>query len=320
MEEKTEVIYTKASLGRRMLAHLIDVGIFLFAAIILFTSFNMLMKETGYYQIRINDLVAMRNASGLYVDNEKITTYVKDDSLYPNYSDKKVALSDRIDAFYHNSTYFDNFTDINNKYNERKANAKSGTIYLFEESAENPGEYVEKAVDAKLLYEFYSNEIDNYSLGYLVNNSTFLALTQFSFRCSVVEVIIAAFISFIIFYYILPTTCFKRGRQTIGMKLEKIGLISIRADNITFGTYTLRAVFMFFVFVPLNFVGFLIPSFLSIGMMYFSKTNSSLPNYVFNDYMVDITNQDIYFNDLERAEFQTKAKEASIENQNFKLK
>ena len=55
-------------------------------------------------------------------------------------------------------------------------------------------------------------------------------------------------------------------------------------------------------------------------MMYVNKTNSNLPNYVFNDYAVDVDNQTIYLNALERAESEFKLQEISIENKDFTIK
>ena len=104
------------------------------------------------------------------------------------------------------------------------------------------------------------------------------------------------------------------------MKIENVGLVSIKAVNITVGKYIGRFVFNYFVFFILNFVGFLIPSIVSITMMFVNKTNSNLPNYVFNDYAVDVTDQRIYLNSLERAESEFKLQEISIENKDFTLK
>ncbi len=77
---------------------------------------------------------------------------------------------------------------------------------------------------------------------------------------------------------------------------------------------------MYLVFLPINVATFLIPSFISIGMMYFNKTNSSLVNYIFNDYIVDISNQDIYFNDMEREEAIESLKSLTLDNKDFSLK
>ena len=104
------------------------------------------------------------------------------------------------------------------------------------------------------------------------------------------------------------------------MKLEKIALISVYADNISIGKYIGRFFFMFFVFIILNFVSFTLPSIVSISMMYLTKTNSSLVNYVFNDYVVDVSIQKIYMSALEREESEIHLKDVSIENNDFSIK
>ena len=106
-DSRTEVVYTKVKPGKRMLGHLIDVGIFLITSVLLFTLSNVVIKETGFYKQKINSLIQLRNDSKLYVNNKVVTTYVEDDTLFPNYEDKKNYLSVAIDEFYHNSTYFD---------------------------------------------------------------------------------------------------------------------------------------------------------------------------------------------------------------------
>ena len=312
---KSEVIYTKAKTNRRMLGHLIDIGIFLLTGIILFTLSNVIIKKTPFYSNKINALTQLRNESKLYVDDEVITSYVQDDTTFPNFEDKKNFLSVCIDEFYHNSTYFSDIPSQMSKYDTRRL-AKEN---LFELNSENV--VVEKeGAEASLLYSFYKTEVDDYALIYLYNNINYVTLSRFSFLTTLVEIIIVAFLSFFIFYYIFPAFIFKRGRQTIGMKLLKYGIITVHAVNQGLGIYSLRAVFMFFIFLPINFVSFLIPTFVSLGMMYFTKTNSSLVNYVFNDYMVDLSSQDIYLNDLERIEAQNALKNMSIESKDFTLK
>ena len=104
------------------------------------------------------------------------------------------------------------------------------------------------------------------------------------------------------------------------MKMEKIGIISIHADNVTTGKFVGRFFFNYFVFFILDFVGFLIPAIVSITMMFVTKSNSNLTNYVFNDYAVDITDKTIYLNSLERDEAEFKLQEISLENKDFTLK
>lgn len=310
---KTEVVYTKAKPGRRMLAHVMDVGIFLIMSIMLFTVSNLIVRNSSSYTQSMERLSQIRNESGLYTENVIITTYVNDNTKFPNTTDKKEYLRKGIDYFYNNPTYFDDIAKQMEIYDKRRLDS-----LLFERNSEE--EVVEKNVDVQLLYTFYESEIDDRAVVLLLNNLEYVTLSRISFISSLIEIIVSATLSFIILYYIVPAFIFRRGRQTIGMKLSKIGLITIHAVNESLGIYTLRALFMFFVFIPINFVSFMIPTFVSITMMYVNKTNSSLVNYVFNDYMVDLTSQDIYLNDLERIEAQESLKQASLENRDYRLK
>ena len=310
---KTEVVYTKAKPGRRMLAHIMDIGIFLFTAIMLFTVSNLAVRNSSSYIRSMERLAQVKNESGIFTNNIVISTYVEDNAKFPNTTDKKEYLRKGIDYFYHNPTYFDDIAKQMENYDKRRLDS-----LLFEKNSED--QVVEKNIDVQQLYTFYKSEVDDHAVVLLLNNLEYVSLSRISFIAALIEIIISATLSFIIFYYIFPAFIFRRGRQTIGMKLSKIGLITIHAVNETLGIYTLRAVFMFFVFIPINFVSFMIPTFISITMMYVNKTNSSLVNYVFNDYMVDITAQDIYLNDLERIEAQESLKQASLENRDYRLK
>lgn len=310
---KTEVVYTKAKPGRRMLAHVMDIGIFLFMAIIVFTISTVIIRNSSFYIQKMERLTQIRNESGLYTNNIVITKYVEDDSNFPTTTSKKIFLSNKINYFYHNSTYFDDIEKQMEVYDKRRLDSN-----LFFRNSDDV--VVEKDVDVSLLYSFYRSEVDDHAVVLLLNNLEYVSLSRFSFLVILVQIIISVVLSFFIFYYAIPAFIFRRGRQTIGMKLSKIGLISIHAVNESLGIYSLRAVFMFFVFIPINFVSFMIPTFVSITMMYVNKTNSSLVNYVFNDYMVDVTAQDIYLNDLERIEAQNSLKQASLENRDYRLK
>ena len=320
MENKTEVVYTKAKLLKRMGAHFIDLGLTFLATVFLFAIFNSVITKSGFYKAKENEMVQVKNETGLYEDGTLITTYVEDEEKYPSYKDRKDVLSVRILDFYHNATYFSD-DKMMKAYDERRLNAtttvESSTVHLFIKDGDN---IIENNVSDESLFNFYKAEIEDISLGYLVNNPVYFNLTRFSFWVTIIEIIVFGTFSFTVFYLVMPLAAFRRGRQTIGMKLEKIGLINVHAENIGWGIYTLRFFFMYVVFLLLDFVGFLIPALVSLGMMYFSKTNSSLVNYVFNDYMVDVTDQMIYFAAWEREESEIKLQEMSIENKDLNLK
>ena len=314
---KIEVVYKKAKLGKRMLAYFIDIGLLIMSTLIMLSIINIPITSSPWYKSKEAELVQLRNDSGLCENGINIVDYVSTNSDYSSYEEKKNFLSERIDNFYKNTTYFTDLEKIKNDYETRKLEAKKDGVNLF---VKEDGEVKENAVSAELLYNFYVDETQNYTYAYLMRNANYFYLTRFSFLVTVVEFISLFTLFFVVYFLILPLTCFKRGRQTIGMKLEKIGLISVKAVNITAGKYVGRFVFNYFVFFILNFVGFLIPSIVSVTMMYVNKTNSNLPNYVFNDYAVDVTDKTIYLNALERAESEFKLQEISLENKDFTIK
>lgn len=314
---KKEVVYKKAKLGKRMLAYFIDIGLLLMSALIMLSVINIPITHSSWYKSKENELTEIRNETGLYVGGINIVDYLTDNNEYPSYEEKKNELSTRIDNFYKNTTYFNDLNKIQNDYENRKSNAKKDGVNLFVQDGDK---VVENSVSAEYLYNFYVEETQNYTFGFLMRNTNYFYLTRFSFLVTVVEFISLFTLFFIVYFLVLPLTCFKRGRQTIGMKLEKIGIISVKAVNVTTGKYIGRFVFNYFVFFILNFVGFLIPSIVSITMMYVNKTNSNLTNYVFNDYAVDVADKTIHLNALEREESEFKLQEISLENKDFTLK
>ena len=314
---KIEVVYKKAKLGKRMLAYFIDIGLLIMTTLIMVSIINIPITRSSWYKSKENELTEIRNETGLYVDGINIVDYLTDNEGFPSYEEKKNELSNRIDNFYKNTTYFNDLNKIKTEYDNRKLNAKKDGVNLF---IQEDGKVVENAVSAEHLYNFYVEETQNYTFAFLMRNTNYFYLTRFSFLVTIVEFVSLFTLFFIVYFLVLPLTCFKRGRQTIGMKLEKIGIISVKAVNVTTGKFIGRFVFNYFVFFILNFVGFLIPSIVSITMMYVNKTNSNLTNYVFNDYAVDVADKTIYLNALEREESEFKLQEISLENKDFTLK
>lgn len=313
-----EVVYFKAKLGRRIFALFIDISLFILTTFILFSITNTPITNSSWYKAKDNQLTEIRNESGLYVEGIVLTTYVEQSGSLTSFEQKKVFVSERIDTFYNNTTYIKDINSNKEQYNQRKLTAKTDkgvNLFILDGST-----IVENNVSDELLYNFYKDEIDNFALAQLFNSNLYFNLVQFSFLTTLVQFISLIVLTYSIYFVVLPLTCFKRGRQTIGLKLSKIGLISVRADNVTPGKYIGRSIFNFFIFVVLNFFSFLIPSFVSLGMMFFSKRGDSLTNYVFNDYAVDVSNQSIYFNALEREEQTNRLKQISIENKDLRLK
>ena len=68
-----------------------------------------------------------------------------------------------------------------------------------------------------------------------------------------------------------------------------------------------------------SFVSFLLPVFVSIGMMYFTKTNQNLSEYVFNVYLVDSKDDEIYFDYLDYQDKKESSKKVSVEHKDLRL-
>lgn len=311
-----EIVYEKASMMKRFIAYFFDLSLWLLTSFIFFSLVNTIVNSTGWYKQIDQQLVTIRNDSKLYLNNVIISKYVETEGGFESIKEQNEFLTYCIDEFYSNSDYFTDTLHIK-KYNERKLTTKTEGVNLFIIDGET---IKENSVNPTYLNEFYKNEVDNYCVGYLFNNKTYGKLSGTVFMKSVVEFASTLTFFFLIFFLVLPLTCFKRGRQTIGMKLEKIALINAKAVNVPTKIYLLRVTFMLLVMVYVNFFSFLIPSFVSVGMMLTTKTAQSLPNYIFNDYFVDVNNQHIYLNEVERYLAKAKMQEVSIENNDFIIK
>ena len=215
---KIEVVYKKAKLGKRMLAYFIDIGLLIMSTLIMLSIINIPITSSPWYKSKEAELVQLRNDSGLYENGINIVDYSLSNTEFDSFEKKKNFLSERIDSFYKNTTYFNDLEKIKNDYENRKLEAKKDGVNLFVKDGD---QVVENSVRAEILYNFYVDETQNYTYAYLMRNVNYFYLTRFSFLVTVVEFIYLFTLFFIIYFLILPLTCFKRGRQTIGMKLEK---------------------------------------------------------------------------------------------------
>ena len=157
---KIEVVYKKAGLGKRMFAYFIDIALLFLSSFILFSIINIPVTNSPWYKSKQEELTQLRNDSGLYVNGINIVDYTSDNNNLSSYEEKKEYLSNHIDTFYHNQTYISDIAKLNTEYNSRKLKAKRDGVNLFVTSGE---EVVENAVSAEYLYNFYVDEATNYT-------------------------------------------------------------------------------------------------------------------------------------------------------------
>ena len=131
VQNKIEVVYKKAKLGKRMLAYFIDIGLLIMSTLIMLSIINIPITSSPWYKTKETELVQLRNDSGLYENGINIVDYVSTNSDYSSFEEKKNFLSERIDNFYKNTTYFNDLEKIKNEYENRKLNAKKDGVNLF---------------------------------------------------------------------------------------------------------------------------------------------------------------------------------------------
>ena len=119
-QNKIEVVYKKAKLGKRMLAYFIDIGLLIMSALIMLSIINIPITSSPWYKSKEAELVQLRNDSGLYENGINIVDYVASNSDYSSYEEKKNFLSERIDNFYKNTTYFSDLSKIKNDRRRRQ--------------------------------------------------------------------------------------------------------------------------------------------------------------------------------------------------------
>ena len=326
-EQVTEVEYAKAKLTSRWLAAIIDFALFFVLAAILYGCTYWVTSSIPAYNSQVELRNQLQEESGIYSDGTTlISTTVTEDDTLSTYEQKNY-LSNIIDAFYLNDTFFEydtyveeldeTYTSYYIAYQARKAEAVDeygNNIFV----SDNGILYYEGGYLSDVFLEFYVSEIETYCVNYLVVNADYLSATQLVFNTSVAELVITMAISFFL-AYMVPPLIFKRGRQSLGMKITKTSLISAEALNVTTGKYWLRSLWLFLFGFVLDVIAFLIPLIVSVSMMHLSKRNQDFFDYISNTYVVDTSTQDVY---LDYAEYwhRTEGRQAaSIENNDFKI-
>lgn len=319
MENEIEIEYKNASISKRFFSKFVDLFLIVFTCFIFFSLSNMfILKNVEGYTNLIKTQDELKIESKLYLeDGSYVLDYVETEN-FSNYESKKNYLAEVLNSFYDNDLFFEKNSTQKNEYYQRCLNQKdsldNNMFYLQE------GVIKEYNLNPKDYYNFYVDEIDGHAKSYLFNNINYANSTRLISVSQIVTCYICLFISYIMYKVIFPLTCFKRGRQTLGMKLFKISYIGVDAFNLSCFRYLGKAIFDFAIFYIVDIISFLIPLFVSIGMMFLTKTNQDLSEYVFNIYVVNSKDEDIYTCYLEYLDGQEAKKQASIENNEFKLK
>ena len=268
-----------------------DAFFYIFLSVLLFALSNTVMPHVPAYAEVIAKRESIQADSGLYVDGQDIAAYVASaGSPYTTVATQKDYLSDKLETFYQTQKYCP--VSALSEYRSRQALARSSSgLDLFELV---DGKLVERPLAPQEFLTFYTGELRNHALAALFQNEGYLKTTQTIYLVAVGQGAFWATANYFFFYLIVPVCLFRNGRQTFGRKIFRLGYVNRHAISPRRGNFMLRSLVEYLFFVPLAAVTFLIPLFISAGMLFLSETSQDLPDYLFGHYMVDVSKDDVY--------------------------
>jgi uncharacterized RDD family membrane protein YckC len=312
----TDVEYPKAKFYKRWFAGIIDVFLMALLGMIFFSLEGLITVNVPDYQNMLHERNFFQLESRLYVtnaDGNVITLLESTDNSAATEAEKKQNLSDALDYFYEDATFFADNSGFND-YQTRKKDATNGSSPIF---TLKEGTYVENGFSDSVYLDFYYSEIEHHAMGRLTENVTYSAVTRSIFLIAVGEGLLGFGLGFLLTFCVVPLIL-KRGRKTLGMYLFHISLIGADALNVKGKAFFLRSLLVFGVGFLLDVVAILIPFVVSITMMYLSKTGQDFFDYVTNTYVVDTTKKDVYRDYSEYLSRMGGIKEATLTNNDFR--
>lgn len=317
-EETIEIDYQKASTKAIFASNLFD-------------GFAMLLL--AFLLLLLNNFIFSKTPLGIQTKNQRddiiLSSYLyekKDDQIKDVYSivtsDEEMKIDDKntkIDStltLFFTSFVKDNYEEGMKIYNDYKKEAKSDEgklLFAYDEKSNSyikSKEYTNIEYD-NLYYNFYTKMLKEVAPGYLTSSKPYRDNLRTSIIQNAFIIYLSIFISCFIFYYMFPLI-FKRGRQTLGMKILHIGLVDVKAMSVSLKRFTLRYLFFIVVIITLSIVSFLLPILISTTMLIVSKTSQSLTDYVFNTYKVDTSSSSIYLNEAEYHQINEEKENISI--------
>ncbi len=274
----------KPPLYKRLFSGIIDLLFFFILTIGLeLGSFYGVFPSLGYKDY-INEVQLMYKESHLfnYTDEDGYTS--KLDDFDKNFSN--LTLLDESITYYYS---YDDYAISANRletYNNIKLKSE---LFIYE--GENL--VIDQNKDIDKVYEFLETEY-NSAINYFKSNPTFIDYSNKSYSILLYGTLIVIIISSLIYYLLLPL-CIKY-KVTLGEIIFKIALASSKDEqlaknkdvvirNIVFILFNIIAPFLLYTQIP--FLA-LIPIFITILLLSFTKSNLTPHDYMSNTYLVNI--------------------------------
>lgn len=310
--QKIKIDYDRPKMHRKILATTVDLVVFIFVFLTLFVSVRAIIQTTTRFDSAIENIRNVRSDSGVYIttdDSEKdVVSYFTDNADYSE-SQKQNKYTNAIEDFieYVQVELGDeSATEIENNYYTYRLDTEltyEGETYFILDSENNVVENPDCTADIATYNEnVYEPYLDSNVQGYLNSlfpqyNSDVKYLFNILFY---IELPISFIIGGVLVFYV-PGLFFKRGRQTLGRALYRIGLVNKDYLAVPLGRYTAQwAIHFFWVFL-LSFFTLGIPLIVSFSLMVFSKNKQTFSEYMLSIQEVSLEKSKIYYS---RAEIQ----------------
>ena len=332
-DDSLHIEYTRPKLLHRILANLIDIFIMAVLTFSLFLGVRGIVQATPYYkgvQSRISDIQLNCGLYRVAYDKDAkaytltITKYIDEyrkDAPWHNEFDGvnlddpseeprgKIGLATRaintFISFCETNSSAERYQELVAYYDSYRLDARLDGKPLYVRDENNNivlnNEVSSDAKNRSAYYELiYSPFIDDRCFPFLASNvPEYRKLTRIDFNFLVfLEIPVAYGLAGFLTFFV-PPLFFRRGRQTLGKALYRIGLIDSRILSPTFPRFLARFAIFFFGELVLSLFTFGIPYIISTSLMIFSKNKQGFPDYMLGLIEVDTSKANIYLNYIE---------------------
>lgn len=338
-EEKAEIVkieYEQPKLAHRVLANFLDILLMVGMTIVFFIASRAIVQSTPMYRNNDYKLREIELNSGLFINADRtngsaidtrgfdINEYKYGDSIQLmtywlprqkslTYEDVVNRCEKSIDKFANymgsiKASYADEIKEFITKEKLKKTGSNELHPHFFEKNSDTNEIFIPLNESGIPYYsyqtyfeEFYKLIIDN-SLSddyltklapnlknYLSNEGKYLLFIELP----------SAYLLAAITVYFIPPLFFRRGRQTLGKALYRIGLVDKNIFSPTFLRFLVRFSIFFFGEMVLSIFTFGAPFFISFTMMLVSKNKQGFPDYILGLTEIDVSKQKIYYNKIE---------------------
>ena len=306
--QTVKINYNTARFHRRVLANLVDFALCALFFFSFFIGIRGIVTNIDPYKAREAELISIRLNSGMYMqynDSGNLTDTVSflSDSYNAYSGIAKVDIAkEKIDTFI---LYLE--TNVNAEAAD-KVRDSYHTFFLSDKMVyegvpmfiDNAGK-IERNKDCKASADVrfskaYAPFIDEYCQGYLITLvPQYLDLVRFESNVLIYGEILPAYLIAPLLAYLLPMMVFKRGRQTFGKWMYRIGTVNKDLLIPSVPRTLARFAILYFAEYCLAPFTFAIPFLVSASLMGFSKKHQGLPDYILGLHEVDLSQAKIYF-------------------------